>query len=213
MRKCDCGSGCSCRIVAGDGIQVTGAGSSTDPLVVTATITNFTGSIVGATSDTVQVTVSGSGIAGYDPFIITATTVVSMTTLTDVDDPSGPNVGDVPVWNGSAFEFAPPPTVAPGTVYVGAGLDGDGSFSDPILAAVSELVEDSTDGLGIYVDTDGKLRAVMPDIPDVTLEWSAITGKPTAFPTTWSLVSGRPTISTAAPSGGSDGDAWWRYVA
>ena len=50
-------------------------------------------------------------------------------------------------------------------------------------------------------------------VPSTDVSWSAITGKPTVFPTNWSLVSGKPTISTAVPSNGtgSDGDAWWRY--
>lgn len=212
-RNCNCGSGCSCRIVPGDGIIVTGAGSATDPLVISASVTSFAGTIVGGATPTVAVHVTGTGSAGYDPFVITAESVVSMRQLSDVDDPSGPNFGDVPVWNGAAFEFAPPPTTPPGAVNVGGGLTGDGSLGAPLSVAVSDTTTTDTSGLAIYVDSDGELRAVPQAVPSTDVSWSAITGKPTVFPTNWSLVSGKPTISTAVPSNGtgSDGDAWWRY--
>ena len=54
---------------------------------------------------------TGSGTL-EDPFILTAHAVVSMSELTDVVDPSGPAVGEAPVWNGSVFTFAHPVAAA-----------------------------------------------------------------------------------------------------
>ena len=192
MRNCQCsGGGCSCRVVPGAGISVSGSGSPTDPFVITATMTSFEGSIIGSSVGPVTIEVNGSGIPLTDPFIITATSRIGVMQLTDVDDPSGPNLGDTLVWNGAAFELAPPPSVAPGSVGVGAGLVGDGSLGNELAVAVSDDSSTSTDGLAIYVDSAGELRAVRPSGEGTS--WGEITGKPSVFPSTWDSVSNKPT--------------------
>jgi hypothetical protein len=176
---------------------------------VTAQVTSFAASFQALDTPTVDMTLVGAGTLA-DPFVLSATSAIGMQQLSDVDDPAGPGLGEVPVWNGVAFEFAAPPTVAPGAVNAGAGLDGDGSFGDPLKVAVSDAVSTTTSGLGIYVDTNGQLRAVTPPAGLVT--WADVQGKPTTFPPTigttsttakagdwfptWGQVTGKPTTST-----------------
>ena len=81
--------------------------------MVTAEVTSFAAAFQAQDTPTVDMTLVGSGTT-IDPFILTASSAVSMQQLTDVDDPAGPSPGDVPVWNGLAFEFAAPPTTPPG---------------------------------------------------------------------------------------------------
>jgi hypothetical protein len=195
-RTCSCTGVCNCIVLSGDGIEVTGVGTAVDPYVVAAIRDTV---VQGSDTTTVSVQVVGSGIEA-DPYIVSADATVRMTDLVDVDDPDGPpDDGDVPVWNSDHWEFAPPPTVPPGAVNVGAGLIGDGSSPNPLTVAVSgqwgvapldDLGPDSTIGAPIYVDSAGNLRAWAGD---ATVAWADILDKPTTFPSTWNDVTGKPT--------------------
>lgn len=190
IARTPCGSGCACRIEAGPGITVTGSGTPTDPVVITSDLTSFAGSFVAQDSGTLDLDLVGSG-TGDDPWILSGNVTMGMSQLSDVDDPAGPGVGEVPVFNGVAWEFAAPPTVPPGAVNVGAGLSGDGSAPTPLKVAVSDTTSTSTSGTAIYVDSAGKLRAVPAVVSSV--DWADITSKPTTFPADWGSVTGKPT--------------------
>lgn len=190
-RTCNCGPSPMPSIRAGEGIRVSGAGTASSPFVVSAEITTFEGSLIGVDTNTADITVLGRGLPS-DPFIVSADVSMAMSQLSDWDDPAGPAVGDVPVWNGTAWEAAPPPTVPPGLVSTGDGVLGDGTAAQPIRAAVSSTSLTSTTGLAIYVDTAGNLRAERPTASAVS--WDSITGKPTSFPSTWSDITGTPTV-------------------
>lgn len=223
-RNCGCSdAGCQCKVSAGEGISVTGSGTASDPFVITAEITTFVAAFLTQDTPTVNMNLVGSGTVS-DPFVLSASSALAMTQLSDWNDPGGLIVGDVPVWQGDHWEGAVPIPVPPGSVNATGGITGDGTVSTPLRVNVSDTTTTTTSGLGIYVDTAGKLRAVAPastslDWDDITdkptsfpTTWSDVSAKPTSFPTTWSLVAGRPTISTSAPSGGSSGDIWYRYV-
>lgn len=218
---CGGGLGCGCKISPGDGIAISGSGTASDPFVITSDAASFATTFVAQDTPTVNLTLVGSGTVA-DPLILSASSVLAMTQLSDWDDPAGPGVGEVPVWNGIAWEAAAPPTVPPGAVTANTGITGDGTVVTPLKIAVSDTTTTATTGLATYIDSAGKLRVV----PGASADWASITGKPasfpttwtdvsskpTTFPTTWSQVAGRPTISASGPSGGADGDIWYRYI-
>lgn len=174
---CSCHSSEPTVIFGADGITVVGSGTANDPYRVTLESGLVT--IQANDTQTVNLSLVGSGTAD-DPFRLSAVATVRMADLTDVSDPAGPSLGDVPVYDGSKWIFDAPPTVPPGEVNVGAGLDGDGTLGDPITLKVSNLIETSTSGLETYIDSAGELRAVPPAASAPT--WASITGKPTTFP-------------------------------
>lgn len=206
MARCNCGGsgGCSCRLVAGDGILLSGSGAPLDPFIITAENTSFANSFQALDTDSVALDLTGSG-TDVDPFVLRATSAIAMEQLSNWDDPSGPAIGEVPVWNGVAWEAASPPTQAPGEVNVSDGILGDGTFSDPIRVAVSDDVTTSLSGLAIYVDSAGELRAVAPS--SISLDWDDIDNKPTTFASTWALVGGKPT--TFPPNIGTTSTTAW----
>ena len=165
-------------ITGGVGIVVGGSGTISDPYVVERSGDDVL--IVGQDTPTVTLTVVGSGLPG-DPFIISAVASMRLQDLSDVNDPGGPGIGDVPVWGATGWQFAPPPVVAPGAVNtIPGGLVGDGSFGDPMGINVSNIIENSVLGTQTYIGTDGKLYAIAPT--GIVVAWADITGKPTAFP-------------------------------
>lgn len=176
----NCSDGCTCVILAGDGVVITGAGTVNSPLMVSAT-SPLAGALSVSDTSTINLSLSGDGTIA-SPMVLSGIATVAMQTLTDVNDPGGPSVGDVPVWDaGGYFVFAPPPANPPGAVNVGAGLDGDGSAGAPLVPAlVGTSAGGTTSGLEVYVDSAGDLRAVPP--PSTTVAWNDITGKPTQFP-------------------------------
>lgn len=224
-------------VSAGEGIRVSGSGQPADPYVITAAVTSFSASFQAVDSQTIDLTLTGGG-TDTDPFVLSAMATLRLMQLADVYDPAGPVLGDVPVWNGSSFTLAPPPTVPPGSVNSGPGLSGDGSFANPLTVAVSDTTSTSTNGLAIYVDSAGKLRTVAP--VQEAVSWASVTGKPTTFPPTigttattakagdwfptWAQVTGKPTTSTldgrtirqgtAAPAAslGVNGDIYLMYT-
>lgn len=195
MANCD--AGCSCIIRAGNGLEVTGAGTPNSPYVI-----SIPGSLEGVfrvqDTSTVNMTLLGQGTPA-DPYTLSAVATVKLTELADVSDPQGgPNVGDVPVWVGSGavghWEFQPPPANPPGAVNVGTGITGDGSAGAPISVRMLGLTAGGpTSGLEVYADSVGNLRAVPPVASAVT--WDSITGKPSTFPTTPSDFTGTLPVS------------------
>lgn len=198
MPRCDCAGGqCSCVVIGGSGATVTGAGSTSNPYIVSAD-PQLTTALRVADSPTVDMRAVGNGTE-EDPLIISADATVSMDDLTDVEAAS-PAVGDTLSWNGQEWVTGAPPVVPPGAINVGAGLTGDGSVEEPVRAAVSgvwgsppldDYGDDSTTGLAVYVDANGQLRAEPRDTSG-TVTWDEITGKPSSFPTSWDDVSGKP---------------------
>lgn len=178
----NCSDGCTCVIQAGDGVVISGAGTALSPLIVSAT-SPLAGALTVSDTGTINLSLSGDGTIA-SPMVLSGIATVSMQTLTDVNDPGGPSVGDVPIWDaGGYFVFGPPPANPPGAVNVGAGLDGDGSAGDPLVPAlIGTSAGGTTAGLEVYVDSAGNLRAVPP--PSTTVAWNDITGKPTQFPPT-----------------------------
>lgn len=198
MPRCDCaGAQCSCVVIGGSGVTVTGAGSVSNPYIVDADPQLPLRLRVTDTS-TVDMHAVGNGTED-DPLVLSADATLAMDDLTNVTAPA-PQAGDTLSWNGQEWVTGPPPVTPPGAVNVGAGLTGNGSVDAPIAAAVAGVWgtpplntygNDSTVGLAVYVDVNGQLRAEPRDTSgEVT--WDEIVGKPSAFPTTWSQVSGKP---------------------
>ena len=190
MRNCNCGSSGTgsggVRIVEGVGINITGSGTPSDPLVISSEVTSFASSFVAQDTNTIDLNLSGSGTPP-DPFVLYGVANVTMAELQDVNDPAGPAFGEVPVYNGTNWEFAAPPTQAPGLVNATGGLTGDGTIATPLKINVVDPVAGPTTGLVTYIDTAGKLRVVAG-----AADWNSITNKPTTFDTTWGQVAQKP---------------------
>lgn len=217
MPRCDCSGGqCSCVVIGGSGATVTGAGSTSNPYIVSADPT-IPARLRVADTSTVDLTAVGNGTED-DPLVLSAVATVALDDLTNVTAPS-PTAGDTISWNGTQWVNGPPPVVPAGAVNVGPGLTGDGSVATPVAAAVSgvwgvdpldDYGDNSTVGLAIYVDANGQLRAEPRDTHG-EVSWDEITGKPSAFPTTWDKVSGKPSAwpRTGAGSGIMSAASGW----
>ena len=166
MARCSCGGGtCSCVIEGGSGITVQGAGSTASPYTIDAT-GDFSGSIIPIPTDTVLMSITGTG-TDVDPILISARATVSMSELDDVSDAVPPQEGEVPVWTVDHWEFKIPASAPPGTVNRGAGIIGDGSAGNPLIAAISGnwgsgdmagFPVDTLTGQSVYTDVAGQLR-------------------------------------------------------
>ncbi|MFE4336077.1 hypothetical protein ACFRQM_43995 [Streptomyces sp. NPDC056831] len=125
-------------IVAGDGIAVDGAGSPSNPLVITAKPAPL------VVADSSCITLSGGG-----------TTTAPLTALPRLDSNPGNLLKCGP--NGLIVSGG-----TGGTVATACGLTGDGSTGSPVSAAVSPwpfaCSLDSAGGL-VYCDSTGKLRS------------------------------------------------------
>jgi hypothetical protein len=139
MARCGCsGSTCSCKVVGGGLVNVSGSGSAANPY----TISVEQAFAVNDTS-TVDLTMSGTGSAG-DPYTITADAAIDMVDIVDFDD-SGGSAGDVVALQGDGtYALNPPSTASPGAINTGDGLSGDGSGGDPL-----ELALDPNGGLTV----------------------------------------------------------------
>jgi hypothetical protein len=174
MPNCGCaGNVCSCLIVSGTGIQISGTGTSANPYIVNSTSSSITGML--RVSDTPSLDMSMSGVGSdADPYNISGVVALRLTQLVDVNDPAGPVTGDVPVWVAAAgpvaahWEFQQPPTTPPGAVTVGSGLVGDGSGGNAISIRTSGTWgagplagygATSTIGAPVYVDSAGQVRS------------------------------------------------------
>lgn len=139
MARCGCGTDrCSCVIVAGDGIQVDGAGSPSNPIVITAKPAPL------VVADSSCITLSGLG-----------TTAAPLS--------AAPRLDPAP---GNLLACGPDGLVVAGgtggTVATGCGLTGDGSTGSPVSVAVRDwphsCTVDAAAG-GVYCDGAGVLRS------------------------------------------------------
>lgn len=205
MARCDCsGRTCNCLVIGGDGITVTGSGTTANPYTVTADVNDLRDLLRVNDTSSVNFTLVGSGTSA-DPLILSAVATPRLMDLSDVDD-VGPLNGETIVWAGGGnggWVFATPTTAAPGAVGTGPGLLGDGSLGNELEVAVSGewgtgvlsgLGADSTVGLPIYVDSAGELRAQPVEAGLTTVSWESVTGKPVTFP---------PDIGTTATTAAS----------
>lgn len=196
-----CGSGDIALIIAGPGIIVEGTGQVGNPYVVA--LESGQVSLTVADTDTVDMSIIGDGTQD-SPFVLSANATISMSTLTDVDPSNPPESGDVPIFDGSLWVFGPPPSTPPGAVNVGPGIEGDGSFPDPIRIAVSDLVTTDVGGLATYIDSADELRAVPPT-------WAQVTDIP---PLDAATIDGRHLfVQSADPIGSAvEGDMWFEEL-
>jgi hypothetical protein len=174
-------------VTAGDGIDIEGSGTPTDPFIISAELLDFEGLFTIEDTDTVNLILTGSGVTG-DPFLLRAQATIPVEGLSNIYDLAGPAVGESIVYMGSGqWEFAALPPSPAGATNVENGLSGVGSVGDPVkvetsgvwgVGALSGLGGDSTIGLPIYVDSAGDLRA-RPAL--TTVAWGDVTGKPTTF--------------------------------
>lgn len=100
-RSCNCaGSSCSCLVIAGFGIAVTGIGTASDPYVVTNTAADLAVALQVTDTATVDMVRAGSG-TDVDPLILSANVVMKLQQLSDIQNPGGvPVAGQRPVYVG-----------------------------------------------------------------------------------------------------------------
>lgn len=138
MARC-CGGGCSCKIVEGSNITVTGVGSAQDPFVIA---TDIDMDVVD--NDVFNLSLGGDGSA-TSPWALQVA-FASTAQLTDVPDVNAPTPtnGQVLGWDNATQRWTPrAPTTAPtGAVSHDTSLAGDGSVGTPL-----QVQEDPTRGL------------------------------------------------------------------
>lgn len=169
MARCGCsGSTCSCLVTGGSGVSVSGTGTEANPYVIDVIGSDISGTLQVLDTPSVDLTVTGAGSTA-DPYVLSAVATVALTALSDITSGDTPASGDVPVWNGSSWDFAPPPTTPPGAVNVGSGLTGDGSAPAPLTVATSgtwgvsplnSFGSNTLLGAPTYVDSNGQIRTV-----------------------------------------------------
>lgn len=140
MARCGCGGACSCALVAGDNITVTGSGASANPWVVNAVVN----------CSSVRSCLSANNSATYNP----ATGVIGVCISTDANNNLSRGT------DGCLY-------VAPGNnaVTAGCGLTGTGLAGSPLTAQTSTWPYpcDTDDNAGgVYCDASGVLRSDPP---------------------------------------------------
>lgn len=160
MARCGCaGTNCSCLIQGGSGVTVEGAGTETNPYVISSTGGGGGGGgfLTVTDTQTVDLNLTGSG-SEETPYRLTANATVAMENLVDYSG-ADPTNGQVLAWNGNAWQPVPATTAPPGAIAVGTGLLGDGSSGDPV-----RLDPGSTAG---FVVPTGTIMAYAGDVaPD-----------------------------------------------
>jgi hypothetical protein len=205
IARCACGnSTCSCVVKGGDGIIVTGNGTSTRPFLVAQESGGQLKNLIQVTdTPTLDLVISGDGTVG-NKLDIRGNTLTKMTDLKDVADPEGPAAGDVPVWMGTHWEFRPPTSAPPGSVSAGAGLTGDGSSGNPLKVKFSGIwpltnfdpTQDGLTGNEVYLDPAGNLRAR----PGVLTVAKLVTDLPAAYPIGTTVMAVDATAGAAWPA-------------
>jgi microcystin-dependent protein len=132
MPRCGCSGAdtCSCVVQGGSGITVDGAGTQTNPYVISGSGAAGGGSLTVSDTATVDLSLLGDG-SEVDPYVLQADATVGVNSLIDVSAPT-PADGYVLAWNGTVWQPVPPTTAPVGAVAVGTGLLGDGSSGDPV---------------------------------------------------------------------------------
>lgn len=133
MARCGCsGTGCSCLVQGGTGIEVDGAGTENNPYVISSTGggSGGGGGLTVADTATIDMVLLGTGTT-EEPYVLSGNATVSMDELLDVAD-QDPTEGQVLAWNGTVWQPIPATTAPAGAIAVGSGLLGDGSAGDPL---------------------------------------------------------------------------------
>lgn len=143
MARCGCaGTSCSCVVQGGNGITVDGAGTETNPYIISGGGSGGGGGVLTVRDTaTIDLALLGGGTEA-NPYILSGDATISLDDLTNVTAPA-PADGNVLAWNGTTWQPVPPTTAPVGAIAVGEGLLGDGSSGDPVRldpAAISGFV-------------------------------------------------------------------------
>ena len=158
MAKCGCGgSGCDCKIIGGGGVTVTGAGTPTNPYI----ITSGANTLIVTDTATLDLTLLGSGTTG-DPYTLSGVVApISMAQLSNVAA-AAPTSGQVLIWNSGTSKWTPGPaaTATPGLITVGNGLSGDGSAGNALNFKPSPggRLMNTASGADLTVDAAARLN-------------------------------------------------------
>lgn len=147
MARCGCaGTTCSCKLRGEGGVTVTGAGTVTNPYVISM-------SLVLQTIDTpsLDFTLLGSGTSA-NPYVLSADITLELGELDGVETGGG-SAGDVlALQPDGTFALVPPVTAAAGSVATGLSLEGDGSGGDPLSVRLSSLSGLTVSAGGLRID-------------------------------------------------------------
>ena len=165
MARCGCtGTTCSCKITGEGGINVRGAGTVTNPYIISGGV-----GLVALDSATINHTLLGAG-STTDPYVLTSEVTMGLGDLQDVEI-SGGTAGDVVALQGDGtFALAAPSTAPVGAISTGTSLDGDGSGGDPLVVRLAALagLEIVSGGLRLdpyTVTTEGDLDPTFGALP------------------------------------------------
>lgn len=144
MARCGCsGASCSCLVTGSGAVSVTGAGSVSNPYVVSASL-----NLAVLDSATVDLSLTGDGSVA-SPWTIAASTNLQLAEITDVVT-AGATTGQVLAKQaGGGYAFVAPTTAPTGAINLSStgGLQGDGSGGNPLaikLPGSSGLILDAT---------------------------------------------------------------------
>lgn len=156
MARC-CGGSCSCILVAGTHISITGTGTAQDPFIVGGDM-----DLEVSDNSTFNLSLAGTGTA-LSPWVLSVgfASTASIDDLPDVDLSAKAN-GRVIGYNSSTghWEAQAPTTAASGSVSHDTSMTGDGSVGLPL-----SIVEDptgylQTDADGLGLSDEGKRQMV-----------------------------------------------------
>jgi len=170
MPNCCGGASCACKINAGEGIGISGSGSTQDPFVVTSE-REFTV----ADNSVFNLTITGQGTAA-DPWVMTVqyAATAKLDDIPDVNAPTPPN-GYVLTWQTSSSTWiASPPTTAPtGAVSHDNSLQGDGSVGAPLNVKTDTArgIQTTVDGVGL---TDSAINQLNRKFSDAVARETAL---------------------------------------
>ena len=182
---CCGGAGCACKIEGGVGIEVSGSGSASDPVVIDANV-----NIEEKDNAQFNTIVVGDGSLSNPYQLETAyATTHKLNDLPDVVTPT-PTNGQVLGWDNATQKWTnrAPTTAAAGSVTTGDGIQGDGSAGAPLVAQTdtARLVGILADLIGL---TDEGMNAVVRKFSDEAAR-SAATPAPTV--NSISAINGKP---------------------
>jgi hypothetical protein len=194
--RCACGQNtCACQIIAvpEDGIEVTGVGSQSNPYRIKNLRGDTLSRVLPIDTDTVDLTYIN--LSPGDPnanYTLQADATMSMSDLTDVNGADVPAAGDVPTWNGTYWEFAPPATTGPSLV---SGIWGVAPLDAATYGSNSLL------GRETYLDSAGKARTRPEQITGLAAQFP-VTALPTVYPTGNSVMYVSTTDGATWPTAG-----------
>lgn len=164
MARCGCGgNACSCKVIGGIGIEVTGNGTAASPFKITALSSSIANLIEVSSTSTVDLNLLGAGTAA-DPYVITAD--VSML-LSDLDNVSGaaPSNGQILGYNSTTQLWGP----------VNPPVGGGGGGGSGTVTSVNSQNPDSFGNVTITAANVGARADTW------TPAWTEIRERPTTF--------------------------------